>query len=165
MQVFPFNGNSDLLIECLITGALASNRRIHYAISGSRRRARLVLVHFLRVFNGRELLTTIFSNGAHPDFSAVAGACFFEVSSFLSCVLQVRGVQRGRLAISCGPSTTRLAPTGFSNDSLLLIFRRSPNTTLTFLRYTLVRLSGCESDGPIHGPSARRSHGCWQQMA
>jgi hypothetical protein len=66
------------LLNALISGCLASNSKFRCAISWSKRPAGVIVVHFLRVFYGGELLTTIFSNGAHPDFSLVAEHAWFE---------------------------------------------------------------------------------------
>jgi hypothetical protein len=67
------------LPNVLIVGALASNHEFRCAISWSKRRAAAIVVHFWRVFYGGALLTTIFSNGAYPDFSEVAEHAGLEV--------------------------------------------------------------------------------------
>lgn len=120
------------LLNCLIIGGLASNWRIRRAISGSRRRDRTIIVHFLRLFNGRVLLTRKVSNGAQPDCSLSSEHIVFQVSSFLVCALQVFRVQRGSIAISRDHSMARPALTRFPGNSPLLIFPCPPNGQFDF---------------------------------
>lgn len=150
VQVFPFNVHSDLLIECLITGALASNRRIHYAISGSRRRARLVLVHFLRVFNGRELLTTMIANGGQPDFFLVSEHTVWKFWSFFVLSLQALRGQTRTLAISRGHSIARLPLPAFLVLTLFWFFLGIRTVNSTFVRFALLCDRSGEMWGPIH---------------